>query len=161
MREVASWSAIVFSFLLYAFAPTIRRRTRKKKYARGRRLSNSAPAGESNALPWGTINVPKESATRHFLACGTTGSGKSLIQKRLMKEALKDVRRGADCRALIFDAKNDAVPFLKQVGIGGPIYSLNPFESRMNAPTAVSWDVASDVTSVSYTHLTLPTICSV
>lgn len=146
MKAWVSWSLLVLAGILYLGAPIIRRKVRRKKYSRGRALSKRANPN-AHGLPWGPIKVPDVDATRHFLAVGTTGSGKSLIQKKLMKEALKELGPNSDHRALIFDAKSDAVPFLTGIEMRAPILSLNPFESRDNSPKAVSWNISKDVTS--------------
>jgi len=64
-----------------------------------------------------------------------------------MKDVLISIKPGSDKRALIFDAKSDAIPFLHHIGTTCPVYSLNPFEAREDFPRAVAWDIAADITS--------------
>jgi type IV secretory pathway TraG/TraD family ATPase VirD4 len=64
-----------------------------------------------------------------------------------MAPVLQGIKEGSDHRALIFDAKNDIVPFLKHIGVRCPVYSLNPLESRTEFPIAVRWDIAEDIRS--------------
>ena len=132
----------------YFGVPAIRRQLRKNRYARGRKLERPHVSKVvTNGLEWGPSTLPRSTATRHFLAVGTTGSGKSLLQRRLMQKPLTEIFRGSDRRALIFDAKNDVVAYLKRIGVSCPVYSLNPLEARTYFPKAVRWDIAADVTS--------------
>lgn len=121
---------------------------RHKKYQRGRELNRSAKlASKTKGLRFGNHRIPESEATQHFLVVGTTGSGKSIVQRLLMKDVLTAVKPGSDKRVLIFDAKNDAVPFLHHIGSTCPVFSLNPFEARSDFPKAVAWDIAADITS--------------
>lgn len=125
-----------------------KQRRRQQKYQRGRELNHRpAKSKHKDGLRWGNHRVPESSATQHFLAVGTTGSGKSIVQRLLMKDVLTSIKPGSDKRALIFDAKSDAVPFLHHIGTTCPVYSLNPFEAREDFPRAVAWDIAADITS--------------
>jgi hypothetical protein len=101
----------------------------------------------TNGLRWGNQWLPMSAATQHWLAVGTTGSGKSLIQRRLMREPLLRIQAGTDSRALIFDAKNDITAYLRTIGVDCPIYSLNPFDAGTDSPISVAWKIAADVTS--------------
>ncbi len=64
-----------------------------------------------------------------------------------MKDVLPAIGSEPDARVLIFDAKNDIAPFLKQAGVGCPVFTLNPFDARNSIPLAVRWDIAADITS--------------
>ena len=64
-----------------------------------------------------------------------------------MKDVLKSIQPGTDKRVLIFDAKNDAAPFLKHIGVTCPVFSLNPFAPFDESVIAVAWDIAADITS--------------
>ncbi|QDV73678.1 type IV secretory system conjugative DNA transfer family protein [Botrimarina mediterranea] len=130
----------------------IARWVRARRYLRGRTLKNPKRLGANHrcypgALVWGTMVLPESAATQHFLAAGATGSGKSLVQRRLMKEVLLRLHETPDARVLIYDAKGDSAAYLAHIGYAGPVYSLNPFESRDDRPKAVAWDIAADVTS--------------
>lgn len=126
----------------------LQQRRRRLRFDRGRRLTIPKPRSRTQpGLRWGSVYLPFSAATQHFLAVGTTGSGKSLVQRRLMRDVLPAIHPGTDARALIFDAKNDIVPFLAHIGVRCPVYSLNPFEARNEFPCATAWDIASDVTS--------------
>src|SRR5690606_12234986 len=96
---------------------TLKRRLRRQRFERGRQLGKQRrSAAPGNGLRWGPFVLPESTATQHFLAAGTTGSGKSLVQKLLMRGMLPKITAGTDTRALILDAKNDISAFLKHVG---------------------------------------------
>ena len=140
----------VFFVGLVFLSPSLRRWYKTKTYSRGRKLikqSNRIVGDSKNGLRWGNQWIPMSAAVQHFLAVGTTGSGKSLIQKLLLKEPLSQIQNGSDSRAVIFDAKNDIARYLRQINVSCPVYSLNPFESSKQFPIAVAWDIAKDITS--------------
>lgn len=121
---------------------------RKRQFERGRKLATKTRRSRSgDFLHWGTLQIPESQATQHFLAIGTTGSGKSLVQRFLMKRALLQIGQKPDQRALILDAKNDSASFLKHIGVTCPVYTFNPFDGRSDYPEPVAWDIAADVTS--------------
>ncbi|HMP71600.1 MAG TPA: type IV secretion system DNA-binding domain-containing protein, partial [Pirellulaceae bacterium] len=82
-----------------------------------------------------------DEAQAHFMAVGTIGSGKTIILRLLMQSVLPDVGMGRGVRAIVYDAKQDALPIL--AGFCDPrlIFTLNPFDDR-----GVAWDVAKDIT---------------
>lgn len=134
------------------FAGLSRKRMRRRKFARGRRLSRYSrfrffQGVRKGALRWGVLHVPENEATQHFLTVGGTGSGKSLLQRLLMRDVLRAIRPNSDRRALIFDAKGDTAEFLQQTGVTCPIYSLNPFQAEHPLVQQAAWDVAADITS--------------
>lgn len=126
------------------------RKVRKARYRRGRKLARRArrARGDETSLVFGNDLLPASAATQHFLVVGTTGSGKSLLQRRLMKGPLRRIAKGSDTRAVIFDAKSDTVPYLRRIGVTCPVYSLHPFEARDISPCSVAWDIAVDITSL-------------
>ncbi|MHB9008890.1 MAG: type IV secretory system conjugative DNA transfer family protein [Limisphaerales bacterium] len=83
---------------------------------------------------------PSEIATRHFAFIGTTGSGKTLLQRLLMQSALTSLGRGVGHRAVVYDAKQDTLAVLSGMKVGGEIHLLNPLDAR-----AVGWDMAADI----------------
>lgn len=129
----------------------LRRWYRVQSYTRGKRKSRPAQAHhkttDDRRLQFGNETLPSSVLTNHFLFAGTSGSGKTLLQRRLLKNFLLSIQSGSDSRCLILDAKNDIVPFLKKINVTCPVYSLNPFESRDLMLQAVAWDVAVDVTT--------------
>lgn len=145
------WLGLVVTTTVVLLAAPMRRHWRTRRYTRGRRTGgrhgNRSDGGEQ--LRFGNARVNRREATQHFLFVGTSGSGKSLLQRRLLADVLPGIQAGTDRRCLILDAKQDMVPFLRQIGVDCPVYSLNPLESRSDMPTAVAWDVAADITSPS------------
>lgn len=143
-RILAAVALVAICLLVSRF----KRSRRVRHFSRGRQVREEVlPATRDLGLQWGSQVVAMGDATQHFLAVGTTGSGKSLVQRLLMKRVIAGISPASDSRALIFDAKNDIVPFLKQSGGKCPVYSLNPFDARDAMPKAVRWNIAADITS--------------
>lgn len=139
-------AGIVLTVLVGLFHRQLFALLRKRAYLKGRTLKKKSTLGEwkEKGLLWGNTWLPERSSVQHFLAAGVTGSGKSLVLRRLLKTVLGRIAYGSDTRMLIYDAKSDASAFLAKAGFRGRVHSLNPFESR---PIAVAWDVAADITS--------------
>lgn len=94
---------------------------------------------------WGKYYLSWERAREHFLVMGATGSGKTVLLRRLMQTVLPQIGTAAapGRRALIYDSKKDMLAVL--VGMGVPlerIAIMNPFDAR-----GVAWDIAADVQS--------------
>lgn len=129
------------------------RQLRISNYSRGRQLEKpkrnrgASTLSSGSAIRFGNDYLPESAATGHFLAAGTSGSGKSLVQRLLLESMLKNIWPGSDRRMLIFDAKGETTAYLNRIGVSAPIYSLNPFESRSENPIAVAWDIGKDITS--------------
>ncbi len=64
------------------------------------------------AFQWGPFQFTDEDAEAHFLALGTTGSGKTLILRLLQQSVLSYVGQGLGYRGLCYDAKQDMYPIL-------------------------------------------------
>ncbi len=134
------------------FVARLRKRHRRRQFTRGRQLSRRrrsflSRAEMKDSLRWGVLRIPQQEAPQHFLAVGTTGSGKSLLQRLLMCDVLRGIKPGTDRRSLIFDAKGDTASFLEQIGVDCPVYSLNPFQLPHPQVQPVAWDIAADITS--------------
>lgn len=91
---------------------------------------------------WSGLVLPEAVSEGHFCIVGGTGSGKSLTIRLLMQTVLPRIRRRSGMRALVFDAKQDTVSVLRNMGLQAPVVLLNPFDAR-----SVAWDIAKDVTS--------------
>ncbi len=100
--------------------------------------------GEGPTLYWGWLHLPWSFGTKHFAACGSTGSGKTTLIRFLMQSVLPRIGECPDERALIYDAKQDILSILDGMNLPGRIVLLNPFDSRSSA-----WDIAADVTEPS------------
>ena len=109
--------------------------------------SNSRDSLEPGERPFGTYGISPLSCRQHLIFGGTSGSGKTLMQRRFMADWLCEIRPGSDKRVFAFDAKNELVPYLKKIGTKCEVISLNPLESRTEMPTAMRWDIARDVAS--------------
>jgi hypothetical protein len=91
------------------------------------------------SVRWVSIRVPPSKSVNHFIAVGTTGSAKTTIMRLLMQDALVHVGTG-DCRALVYDAKQDMVAILSSIVPLDRIVIMNPFDNR-----SVCWDMAADL----------------
>jgi hypothetical protein len=122
----------------HPFEPFSRGR-RLRPFAEAERAADDARPDEDPGLSWGWCRLPSAVATLHWLVCGTTGSGKTLLQRLLMQDALSHIRPGSDARALVYDAKHDVVSLLAGMRLPCPVKILNPMDAR-----SVAWDVARD-----------------
>ena len=93
---------------------------------------------------WLMRNLDFKQATTHFLALGSSGSGKTVTIKLLMKSVLPRVLvPGSDVRALVYDAKTDVLPSLRGMGVPEErLLIMNPLDKR-----CVAWDMAKDITN--------------
>lgn len=121
---------------------SLRKRNRRGRELLSGRQASVAARSADGEVTWGGMRLPKGAETSHFLVVGTTGSGKSLTLKRLMREALGPARVGSDRRALIYDAKTEAASELASLSLQVPVVYLNPFDER-----CAQWDMSADVTS--------------
>lgn len=120
-------------------------------YLRGRRIlpfseakgsaERLSPRG-APALPWGGVRVPAAFAPLHFLAIGAPGSGKTLTIRMLAGEMMKGVGDGSGRRAVVYDAKRDAVSIIFGMKPRCPVKILNPFDQR-----STRWAIAKDATT--------------
>lgn len=143
--------ALATVFVLgYLSFPSLCRLLRTRRYTRGRQLLNPKKKNRpiADGLRWGNSFLPASAAVRHFLVVGTTGSGKSIVQRMLMKEPLLRIKPGSDHRALIFDAKGDTTRFLRHIGVQCPVFNLNPFTISNDNSNLFAWDISKDITSV-------------
>jgi hypothetical protein len=96
-----------------------------------------------NYIWWGGVHLRPQDAVGHFLVCGGTGVGKSLVLKRLLDSALRHFGPGKDQRAFIFDAKRELYSELAASHPGIEIKLIDPFDER-----GAAWDLAADITCV-------------
>ncbi|MEN8717009.1 MAG: type IV secretion system DNA-binding domain-containing protein [Verrucomicrobiales bacterium] len=104
------------------------------------------PTTPTEGLPylWGGRFISFSSACKHFLAVGSTGSGKTVLISLLMKEVMREIAKSgaANARALVYDSKTDLLPIIKGMGVPEEkIVVLDPFDARVWA-----WDMAADIT---------------
>jgi len=98
------------------------------------------PANDDGNIIWGDIPLHPDEATSHYLAVGATGSGKTSIIRLLLQSVLPRFTPNGDNRALIYDAKQDALPLLSAMCPHVDIIPLNPFDQR-----GAAWDIAADI----------------
>ena len=91
-------------------------------------------------IQFGIHKLPESEATSHFLSLAATGGGKTIIQRLMMQSVLADIGTGIDKRALVYDAKQDALPLLKAIVPKADIVTIQPFDAR-----GASWDLQHDV----------------
>jgi hypothetical protein len=121
--------------------PVLRgRRVGSGKEAR-RELSRYREPGEPE-IAWGGLKLPWSAGVRHFLAAGTTGSGKTNLLLQFMASVLVWIGRKPDQRALVYDPKTELLSFLYGLGLGQKVRILHPLDVRSSA-----WDLSADVTS--------------
>ena len=90
---------------------------------------------------FGGLLIPEQDSQAHFAFTGTTGSGKTLLMRLLQQSTLCHVGMGVGYRAIVYDAKQDAMPLLSAYCDRSRLFTLNPFDDR-----GVAWDIAADVT---------------
>lgn len=93
-------------------------------------------------VKWGPYLLPAAAAPEHFLFVGSTGSGKSVLIKMLMRSVLNNGALAQGTRAVVYDAKQDILPFLHDLVAPEHIKILHPFDTR-----GWAWNIAEDVTS--------------
>lgn len=92
-------------------------------------------------LPWGGAKLDFSVLGPHFAVMGSTGSGKTLTLRMLMRAALLTYSGSLTSRALVFDPKLEFYPILRAMGIPEDrIKVLNPFDAR-----SVAWNLDDDI----------------
>jgi hypothetical protein len=106
---------------------------------------------------WAGTLLPFFAATGHFLAVGTTGSGKTITIKLLLNSIIRSIGiSGSNHRAILFDAKRELYAYLLKLGIHQSlIHSLNPFDRR-GARWNIAGDVTTDTQAVQLSHSLIP-----
>ena len=102
-------------------------------------LSMTAP--NPDFINFGGLLSSEQDSQAHFAFTGTTGSGKTLLMRLLQQSTLCHVGKGIGYRAIVYDAKQDAMPLLSAYCDRSRLFTMNPFDDR-----GVAWDIAADVT---------------
>ena len=90
---------------------------------------------------FGMLELPFASKEGHFCVVGATGSGKTVTIRLFLQRIVPELTGGKlQGRALIYDAKQDILPILANLGGDCPVHILNPFDARSS-----SWDMAKDI----------------
>ena len=92
-------------------------------------------------INFGGVLIPEQDSQAHFAFTGTTGSGKTMLMRLLQQSTLCHVGAGLGYRAIVYDAKQDAMKLLSAYCDRSRLFTLNPFDDR-----GVAWDIAADVT---------------
>lgn len=134
--------------LIAAYLISKRHRPVRRRHLRGTQMNqNLLPTEPTDGFPylWGGRFISFSSACKHFLAVGSTGSGKTVLISLLMKEIMRVIAQedDADVRALVYDSKTDLLPILRGMGVPEEkLVVLNPFDARVRA-----WNMAADITN--------------
>jgi len=129
-----------------AFILSKRKRPVSKQHLRGTRMNPvQLPVEPTEGYPylWGGRFISFSAACKHFLAVGSTGSGKTVLISLLMKEVMREIasRGNADARALVYDSKTDLLSTIRGMGVPEEkLVVLNPFDARASA-----WHMAADI----------------
>lgn len=108
--------------------------------SKGASGTKSDGSEESGAAFFGGRYLPAEETTKHFLAVGTTGSGKTVVLRLLMQSVLPQIGLGQDTRAILYDAKQDLMSILGAYLNPECIRTSHPFDER-----GLSWCLWRDV----------------
>jgi len=103
------------------------------------RLMHIVKRGEELIL-WAGLPFPEWVTAGHMMIIGAVNSGKTVLMRMLMQSTLPTITSGSDRRAIIYDAKKNALPLLAGMNITCPIVSLNP-----NHDDSFAWYTAADV----------------
>ena len=100
---------------------------------------------DENSVFWAMRRLPLTEATKHFLICGTTGSGKTSAIELFLRSIAPRFRVGRQLpeQLIVFDAKCDVVPTLAALGLRPKdqnVWILNPLDQRTAA-----WNVSQAI----------------
>src|SRR6185503_9271356 len=96
---------------------------------------SSALSFQENQVFWALRNLPVSEAVKHFLICGTTGSGKTTAIQLFLQSIAPRFRpeRTPPEQLIIYDAKCDVLPLLAALGLRPEdehVWILNPADTR-------------------------------
>ena len=96
---------------------------------------------------WAMRHVPATEAPKHFMICGTTGSGKTTAIELFLRSIAPRFQAGHQPpeQLILFDAKGDMMPLLAAVGLdhnAGNIWLLNPIDER-----SAYWNIGEAIDS--------------
>lgn len=108
-------------------------------FSQARRLAGRI--GYADGFLFGGLKIPERMATSHFLTVGTTGSGKTVTIRLLLKDIASVLRKRQGTHAVVYDPKTNVLPVLRSLANSDiPIVDLHPFRTG-----SFAWDVAADV----------------
>ena len=90
---------------------------------------------QEELIYWAMHNLPATEATKHFLICGTTGSGKTTAIRLFLQSIAPRflATRKTPEQLVLFDAKCDLIPQLAALGLRPDqegVWILNPIDQR-------------------------------
>lgn len=94
-----------------------------------------------DSVRFGPFLLTMAEQCQHFAAVGSTGSGKTILLRLLMQDVLPLIVQETCWRAILYDAKQDALPILAAIAPETRVLTANPLDRR-----GVAWDIARDVT---------------
>lgn len=144
-------TVLVLSVVAVAAFRRFYRRRRTKYTPRGTAMSDNLPPeynqpSEQRPFLFGNRWLSFEEARKHFLIVGSTGSGKTVNVKILLKQVLKhQASPKTNVRAMVYDSKTDLLGITAaMMDDGGELppnlIVMNPFDARCSA-----WDIARDI----------------
>lgn len=95
------------------------------------------PKYGTDYMRWGKKEINPEHGNEHFLVVGASGSGKTTLINMMLKSILSSKR---SLRAMVYDPKQEALPYLYDLVDPVRIKVLHPFDSRASA-----WKLAEDI----------------
>ena len=130
------------------------RRLLTEQQARALAERDAGAGGDPRRYEWGSVSVSPKAALTHFFAVGTSGSGKTIVLRKLLRSVVHQL--GRDERCVIFDIKGDYWEFLQQ-HCSSPMFDpardvmrLHPFVEGTPA-----WDIARDASPTN-----APSVCA-
>ena len=92
-------------------------------------------------------HMPATEASKHFMICGTTGSGKTTAIELFLRSIAPRFQAGRQPpeQLILFDAKCDMMPLLAALGLGrdaGNVWLLNPIDER-----SAYWNIGEAIDS--------------
>ena len=137
--------AVTLTGLLYAN----RFWSRRARHVRGTQIGIPGRVKASkHGFAWAGTLLPFQQARKHFLAIGSTGSGKTCLLRLLMQTVLPNINGNGSKRALIYDSKVDLLSLIAGMGCEPEgIHILNPLDAR-----GVAWDLAADFNLNVFAH---------
>jgi len=110
-----------------------------RSYHEARRIAGRLSYSEGYLF--GGIRIPERLATQHFLAVGSTGSGKTVTIRLLLEDITASMKRQRNAHTVIYDPKANVLPGLRKLaGNELPLTDFHPFRQD-----AYAWDMSADV----------------
>jgi len=110
----------------------------KRNAAQTTRKAQPKKPTTQDGLLFGGLMIPLQYATDHFLAVGTTGSGKTITIRLLLQGIDHYMRKNAGTHTVVYDSKGVYITYLANFATPAlPIMDLNPFREG-----AFAWDIS-------------------